>query len=56
MARKKLNKTETIEAVITQAQNSTSMTINAVKARSKKWSVKDLKELCECVRIDPIYQ
>ena len=56
MASKKLDKKATVEAIISKAQKTSFMSIDIAKIRKKKWSVKDLKELCDAVRTEPVYQ
>ena len=56
MARKKLNKEATLKAIEVKATNTSFMNIDVSKLYETKLSIKDIKELCDFVRIDPIYQ
>ncbi len=51
----KLNKEKTRQAIIDKAQNSVGMNINIAGFKKKFKAVKDLKEACEFVGVDPVY-
>jgi len=56
MARKKLNREATKDAIVSKAYNTRGMTIDINKFQNTTQSVADLKKYCKFVGIDPVYQ